>query len=344
MLLPLRLAVFSSSDFIIPMIKSIQTASGKRLLDLLSADFIHNHSCHSHEEFLRPIQLDCIVSQPDTLNRSKIVQNPVAAFARQNNIFLFTPAKINTQYQEQLPILSKLDMVITASFGQIISPKILSLPRFGIINWHPSKLPKYRGATPMQSAIADGQTATALSWIEMEKGMDSGAVLSSFACQIQPNHTIIDLISAMSNFGVQTWAEAVALQILHRKKLFLPEIQNESEVTFCGQLSKSDALINPTILTASQIFNHWRAYALFPGTSFVSSHFGTVKIIQAQSPLTTIPPDSTTQFEDEQWLQIKHQKSVQTFVKCSNKTYLPISIIQLENGKKLHLQGYQFVR
>jgi len=334
---PLRLAVFSSSDFIVPMIESISQAYGSSIYSLLSPSFIQTYNCHI-PQFHCPIQLEYIVSQPDRLNRSKVIQNPVAAYARSQGITLFTPAKINKEYSQFQSELASTDMVITASFGQIISARILQLPRYGIINWHPSDLPAYRGATPMQSALRDGCTATALCWIEMEKGMDSGAVLARYQHQIAPGDTIVELITAMSAYGMQTWAEAVARQILYRNGLVEPKIQNENMATFCGQLSKDDAWVDTTQHTATDIYNHWRAYRLFPGTRCRTDHFVACKLLSVELPVAHV--SGGTVYEDTQWIQTIHHKNRQTYLKCADNSFLPVTDIQLENGKKIQLHGY----
>jgi len=367
-----NLAIFSSSDFVLPIIQSVKAAEGKTLLDLFESfnqqsseitqknfpnyssklsfkewfleSFNLNNDIFLLDIFNKPIQLSFLVSQPNRLNRSKIIVNPVVNYAQINNLNLFTPQKINKEYLNFEDKIIATDCILVASFGQIISQKILDLPKFGIINWHPSNLPQYRGATPMQSCLRDGLSSTALSWIEMEKGMDSGPILLQTDYQIQDDETIFELTKNMGNLGSNLWFLAVILQVLHKKNLYYPKIQNPKDVTFCNQLNKEDSMVDAKNMSADQIYNHWKAYRIFPGTTLSTNLFGKFKVnycklYNSNSFLQQVC------FEDENWLQIKVDQNLNqkiSLLKCANQSYLQVLEITLESGKRLKFEGYQF--
>lgn len=321
----------------------------KELQNLCQKDF-------DTAELNSKINLKFVTTQPDRINRKKVISNPVAIFARKHNIKTYTPEKINEELEEFTKIAKNLDIAITASFGQIISEEILVIPKYGFINWHPSKLPEYRGATPMQTAIKEGKTETALSWINMTKGMDEGAIYTQTTYQIKPDETIKEMAEKMGILGAETWALTVALKVIASKtrqspkNSYQPISQKKDQATFCSMLSKKDSLVYPKNQTATEIYNHYRAYLTFPGTKFFCEYFGQqVKLIEIakvlneqdfqqlgnHSQITTNQPNGSF------WIQIKNNKRTRTFLKCKNG-FLELKSVGLSNGKNIDFSGFIF--
>ena len=90
----------------------------------------------------------------------------------------------------------------------------MDIPKYGFVNWHPSKLPKYRGASPIQSVILNQETESALTWIQMIKEMDAGDIILQIPYQLDQTETFESLTNYNSQIGADTWAIILALQIL----------------------------------------------------------------------------------------------------------------------------------
>ncbi len=385
-----NIAFFSSSDFCIPIAQDILESNGKTLFQIYSEqviafktksayslNFPDNFDIHDIPELDIPICFALVVSQPDSDNRGKIIPNPVSKWARENKLNLFTPESFNKSKNEQDV---KIDIAITASFGQIISDDSLVWSQNGFLNWHPSLLPLYRGATPMQSAIKNGDVESGLSWINMTKGLDEGHIFLQFRTNVE-NDDFGTLSARLGQLGVSTWAIAIVNKLISKKLA-----QDSNKVSFCSKLSKEDRLINPAEQTANEIYNQFRAFSVFPGTSFVDDYFGEeIKIIEARSN-TVIqseaknPPANEnglssqrevaaklkegvllTQTTEHQtfiknitpaheikptqyhnWLVTKQSKQQKVYLICKNKTLLEINKIKLSTGKQIDLSGYQF--
>lgn len=261
----LRLAFASGSIFTADLMRVLQENEGRTLNQI-------NNTFYENEVFNRPIKLSLIITQPDYKNRKKIYENEVALWAKKMGIEVIKPEKINKNEQTE-QILEEIDIVITASFGQIIGEKLLQIPKFGWINWHPSKLPKYRGPTPVQQAILDGEKTTALSWIEMEKGMDSGYVLLQKEVEIE-NDNFTSLIEKCVKTGENTIFLAIENQILNKigQKKF--QKQKETEATFTQFITKEMGFLDLQKETVESFFNKFRAFNEFPKIKINMENFG----------------------------------------------------------------------
>jgi methionyl-tRNA formyltransferase len=161
------------------------------------------------------IVLKIIITQP-VKTRKTIVggANAITNFANKYNLELFQPSKIN--FEADIFLNFDLDICIVASFGQIISTQILDIPKHGFVNWHPSKLPKYRGASPIQSVILNQETESALTWIQMIKEMDAGNIILQIPYKLNQLETFDTLAKQNAELGKDTWAIVLAFQILEK--------------------------------------------------------------------------------------------------------------------------------
>lgn len=170
---------------------------------------------------LKKIKLELIVTQPDRINGKKIIQNPISEFAKNHNLKLEMPIKINSEI-EDLKQKYQLDSAIVASFGQILNSKVLNFPKFGIINWHPSLLPKYRGATPIQTTLLENQKISGLSWITMTKGMDSGPIWLQIPKTVEDSDTFQSFAEKMGKLGHETWALPIIANLIDKIMINTP--------------------------------------------------------------------------------------------------------------------------
>lgn len=144
-----------------------------------------------------------VVTQPDRAKGrySKLAGSAVKEYSLKNNIRIFQPEHVKSE--DFVKVLRELDpdIVVVAAYGQILSQEILELPRFGCINVHGSLLPKYRGAAPAQYAIWCGEKLSGVTIMQMDKGMDTGAVYDRVSLPIDENMTSGELLDALAKVG-----------------------------------------------------------------------------------------------------------------------------------------------
>ncbi len=206
-----------------------------------------------------------VVCQPDEpQGRKKIMTAPpTKSLAESRNIPVFQPTKLKDDtFVESLRSLNA-DAFVVVAYGRIIPQIVLDLPKLGTINVHPSLLPKYRGPSPMQSAIAAGETETGISIMLLDALMDHGPILAQTKLSITSDTTSESLMAEVVATGVPLLIETL-------KKFELGEItpieQDHSAATICSLLSRADGIIDwtqPAALIDAKIrgLNPW------PGTS-----------------------------------------------------------------------------
>jgi methionyl-tRNA formyltransferase len=147
-----------------------------------------------------------VVSQPDRPQGRgrKLLPTPVKALAQEHQIPVWQPNRLRKD-EEVLTALdsTQADVFVVVAYGQILSPQVLSMPRLGCVNVHGSLLPAYRGAAPIQWAIARGETETGITTMLMDEGMDTGAMLLKAALPITPEQTSADLAALLAPLGAE---------------------------------------------------------------------------------------------------------------------------------------------
>ena len=183
-----------------------------------------------------------VVTQPDKPNGrgNKIVPCEVKVFAEKNNLPVYQFNKIG---RDGVDVLTKLkpDIMVTVAYGQILSQQVIDIPKYGIINVHASLLPKYRGASPIQSAIIKGETVTGITIMQTDIGLDTGDIISKRAIDILSDDTAETLGRKLSHVGAELLIETLT-EIENGTAVF--EKQNHSEATFTSKLEKEDCYIN----------------------------------------------------------------------------------------------------
>ena len=202
-----------------------------------------------------------IVTSPDKPQGRKMIVTPplVKTWAIQNNIPYLQPEKINA-----LEFKDGFDLFIVVAYGKIIPKNIIEIPKLGSINIHYSLLPKYRGASPVESAILNGDNATGVSIQKMEFKLDSGSILAQEKVEIGSNEKTPGLRKRLIKIGGELLVKILP-DYLENKITAIP--QEEKEATFCKKINKEDGLID---LNADAIINYnkFRAYAGWPSIFF----------------------------------------------------------------------------
>ena len=190
-----------------------------------------------------PDQVVAVVTQPDRPRGrgKKLSPPPVKVTAQSASIPVLQPTKIKTaEFADELRFFEP-DLIIVAAYGRILPPSILDLPPLGCINIHGSLLPRHRGAAPIQWAILEGDKEAGVTIMEMDVGMDTGAMLLPAAIPVQDNDTAGSLFTKLSNLG--STALLRALNLLRQDKL-PPIEQDHSLATEAPPLKKRDGAID----------------------------------------------------------------------------------------------------
>ncbi len=175
---------------------------------------------------------------------------------------LFTPKDLDNNFMDELKSLNP-DIFVVASYGKILPKEIVDLPRLGSINIHPSLLPKYRGASPIQSAILNGDKITGLSIIKMDERMDHGPVLKQFEWEVKDEDTFETLSKLL--FEKAALELPGLIEDIEQGKIS-PKEQDESMVSYCKTLTKDDGYINPENAPEPLIIKRMvRAFHPWPG-------------------------------------------------------------------------------
>jgi methionyl-tRNA formyltransferase len=231
-----------------------------------------------------------VVTQPDRpKGRGNILTpSPVKLLAQQSQIPLLQPLKMRDPEFLQTLVGWKPDLIAVAAFGRILPPAILSLPSLGCINVHGSLLPKYRGAGPIQWAIINGETETGITTMQMDEGMDTGAMLLQEAIPITSDDTAGSLSERLAQLGGRLLVETIARL---KAGTLVPRPQDASQATMAPLLKKEDGVIDWT-LPAAVLANRVRGLSPWPGayTTIVGGDRWTIWRALALPGRVTKPP------------------------------------------------------
>ncbi len=186
-----------------------------------------------------------VVTQPDRPQGRgrRVASPPVAEIAQQLGLRILQPARLKDPLAiETLRALGP-DIIVTVAYGKIIPPQILALPPLGCINVHPSLLPKYRGASPIQAAIADGERETGVTIMYQSEALDAGDLILQRRVPIAPEDTAQTLEARLADAGAEALREALRLIAAGTAPRLA---QDESKASYVGKLAKDDGRIDWT--------------------------------------------------------------------------------------------------
>ncbi|MBA3755149.1 MAG: methionyl-tRNA formyltransferase [Nitrosomonas sp.] len=188
-------------------------------------------------------QIVLVLTQPDRPagRGMKTVASAVKLLAQQHGLALLQPLTLKAaEIQAQLQELNA-DVMIVAAYGLILPEAVLTIPRLGCLNIHASLLPRWRGAAPIQRAILAGDHETGITIMQMDAGLDTGAILLKYGIAIAADDTTQSLHDRLSLLGVQSIVEA--LELLQQGKL-VPIVQDELQACYAAKIKKTEAEIN----------------------------------------------------------------------------------------------------
>ena len=233
---PLKIVYYGSSDFSLPILEKL-----------------------IHSEF----EVVLVITQPDKQKGrgKKVIPTPVKVFAEQHGIEVWTPKTLKseqflTQYQQV-----HHDIAVVASYGKIIPPQVLTVPRFGYLNVHASLLPKYRGASPIHGAILHGEKKTGITIMRMDEGLDTGDIMIMSEIPVLETDDIFSLTKKLASLGGDDIVKALR-SIQEKSAVYIP--QNHTEASMTKKVSKEEGIITWQE-TSQELIQKDKAYRGWPG-------------------------------------------------------------------------------
>lgn len=224
--------------------------------------------------------LKLIFTKEDKRNArgNKIIYSPVKQFGLDNDIEVIQPKRMKDE--EVIAKIKEInpDLIVVVAYGKILPKEIIDIPKYGIINVHSSLLPKYRGASPIHSAILNGDKESGVSIMYIEEGLDSGDVILKETCEITEDDTLGTLHDRLKELGAIGLEKALKLIEAEEVKA---EKQDDSKATFVKPITKEQAKINWNN-TKEVIFNQIRGLNPFPGAYTHNEKNENIKIYKSE--------------------------------------------------------------
>lgn len=260
-----------------------------------------------------------VVTKPDSLRgRGHKLESPtVAKIAKQHNILCLQPVKLH----DIIPQLQQLNADVGAlvSYGKIIPQNVIDLFPHGIVNFHPSMLPVYRGPSPIETAIINGDSFTGLSLMALSSEMDAGNIYYQEKALINPDETADDLYRRFGQRGAELMVEKLE-SIVNDEIKGVP--QDNDLAIYCHMITKEDGKLDPDVMTARDCYNRLRALSKWPKCRIELA--GRQVIVTRAKPLDN--------FQGDEWPDI---------IPCQDNSALQlIEIISPKSGRRMAVSDY----
>ena len=269
----------------------------------------------------------------------KLVASPVKEYALEKGFKIFQPEKIanNTEFKEQIKELNP-DIACVVSYGVILPKSFLKIPKLGCINVHPSMLPKYRGAAPIQWAILNGDETTGVTIMYLDEGMDSGDIIVQEEVKVDPDETTGELWTRLSTIGARLLRESVEkIDNGTASRTKQPE-----EYTLAPMLSKEMSKIDWNTKNAFEIKNLVRGLNPIMGTySFIGGKkvkFWRVQVLSNEVLQETLK-DAEYSLDCNPGTIIYANEKVGLFIKAKDAV-ISVLEIQGENAKRMNVKDF----
>ncbi|HTU34192.1 MAG TPA: methionyl-tRNA formyltransferase [Candidatus Acidoferrum sp.] len=273
-------------------------------------------------------RVEAVITQPDRPRGrgGELSSSPVKAAAIESGIEVYQPEKIKSD--PAFDFLHRLapDVIVIIAYGQIISQRLLDIPRLGWVNVHASLLPKYRGAAPINWAIINGETRTGVTTMQVSAGLDTGPILLKSETHIGPDETAQELAARLAELGAPLIVET--LRRLAGGEI-TPQPQDDSQASLAPLLKRDDGRIDWS-QPAHSVYNRIRGLQPWPGafTTFrgKTCHVWGQPVTQLKTDAApgTIPMPGTILTENRELA-----------VACGSGTILELEFVQLEGRKRI---------
>jgi methionyl-tRNA formyltransferase len=272
-------------------------------------------------------EVAAVWTQPDRpAGRGKHLHRPpVKEFALERGLTVHQPAKIRTEEALELFASAEADVAVVVAYGRILPPSFLNTPFRGCLNVHFSLLPFYRGAAPVNWAIARGETRTGVTTMQMDEGLDTGSILLQREEAIGESETAPELMSRLSLTGAELLSET-----LRRLDEIEARRQEEEKATFAPMLKREDGLID-WALDATQIERRVRGFQPWPG-AFTTCHARRLAIWRAE-----VLRDYKIDNESGEVVEAHGDRLV---IACGDRTALRLWEVQPEGKRRLPARDF----
>lgn len=258
-----------------------------------------------------------------------LAPSPLKVKAIELGIPVLQYAKVSREGLDDIRALEP-DVIVTAAFGQILSDEFLAIPKFAVLNVHASLLPKYRGSSPIQWSIINGDEKTGITIMKTVKAVDAGDVLLEKETEIGKKETAGELFDRLAILGGEAIVKAISL-VESGKATFTP--QDESKVTHCSMINKGDGLVDFS-KSAKEIDCFVRGMTPWPSAY---THIGekTLKIFDVEKVELSDLEKSNDQFENAKFGEVMlADKNHGLIVKVADG-FIRLHVIQLEGSKRM---------
>ena len=281
----------------------------------------------SLERLYELYDITAVFCKPDKASGrgNKIVFGPVKEFALHHGIRVCQPETFKDECCKEL--LSELDpeLIVVAAYGKILPEYVLNYPKYGCINVHGSLLPKYRGASPIQCAVLNGDRQTGITIMKMAKGLDSGDIISQTVTDIGKYETAGELFDRLSVLGADCLIETIG-NIINNTAVYTP--QNDADSTYVSVITKQMGAVDFN-MSAASIKN--KVYGLNPWPSaYIETNSGTLKLHRVLLGQKTDKPHGTVISVDKKGIEVA----------CGDNMTVVITEIQRLGKKKM--DAYSF--
>ena len=207
-----------------------------------------------------------VITKPDVAKKrgNKVHQSDVSLIASEASLPIFKPDNLNSAEFKNTLLKLNFDFLVVAAYGKILPDWMLESPNIMPINVHYSLLPKYRGASPIQSCLLNGDKETGITFIKMNNKLDEGDCIAKYEMPICDDHNKVTLEEGLCNLAKKNIFTVLSNIVQNNLELTK---QNNEESSYCKKINKQDSLINFD-MASNEIYNKFKAYYEWPGIAF----------------------------------------------------------------------------
>ncbi|MGX8943247.1 methionyl-tRNA formyltransferase [Symbiopectobacterium sp. Eva_TO] len=279
-----------------------------------------------------PHQVVGVFTQPDRPagRGNKLTPSPVKVLAEQQGVPVLQPKSLRPAENQQLVADLQADIMVVVAYGLILPQAVLDMPRLGCINVHGSLLPRWRGAAPIQRSLWAGDAETGVTIMQMDAGLDTGAMLHKLSCPITPQDTSASLYDRLAELGPQGLLTTLASLA---QGTAVAEKQDDSLATYAEKLSKEEAKLDWS-LSAEQLERCIRAFNPWP-VSYITIDEQPVKVWKASALDTNHSAQPGTIISaDKQGIQVATARGVLNLLQLQPAGKKPMSVQDLLNSRR----------